>query len=491
MNKKSVVLELALGLSFGFYLNGCGDSPTSSENPMPASSQDAILDPSFGEPQPLSSETILPPASSESLPFPASSSDLLPASSAEVVPTSSSLWQPPSSSSFIYVDPESSNGALPPASSAEVLPPTSSQPWVNPNPSLIGADISAFQEYEASGVKIYDVNGKESNVFEILREAGFNAIRLKTFVSPKTKYGYSNSINAVSAGNCGEQADAFGDKEHVLAYAKKVKAEGFYFLLDIHYSDNWADPGKQIIPERWRSVWSSDAMADSVYAYTYDLVSSLKAIGATPDMVQVGNEITNGLLRDLPTASTDCWGNNIKTADASVSGIMSTAAGKANTAKYLKAGVKAVKAVSQNIKTSFHIENIEKVNTVNWWMTEIFKTQGVQADAMGFSAYTAYDDGRPNDWKSLFTSLAGTYSNLEFFIAEYNGGAAADQYGFDGSRLATHEMMTQVPRGMGAFFWEPAKSGAWGAGLFDWKNGGLYANKKAFEEYAPLKKMAR
>ena len=363
---------------------------------------------------------------------------------------------------------------------------SSSKPWINPNPKLIGADISKFQEYESRGVKIFDTNGSEKDIFEILREHGFNAIRLKTFVSPKTQYGYS--ADGCGSQTNGQDREAFGDKAHVIAYAKRVKQAGFYFLLDFHYSDNGADPGKQLIPERWRHITNSNEMADSVYAYTYDMLQSLGEVNAIPDMVQVGNEITNGLLRDLPTNSTDCWGNGIKTANASVSGIMSTNEGKANTAKYLKAGCKAVKDFSNKIKTAFHIENVEKTNTVSWWMTEIFKTQQVSADVMAFSAYTAYDDGHPNDWQQLILNLSRTYPNLEFLIAEYNGGGSASSYDFDGSRYNTHAILDDIPYALGAFFWEPGESGAWGAALFDWKGNELHANAKAFEEYDKLKK---
>ena len=347
---------------------------------------------------------------------------------------------------------------------------------------ILGADISQFQEYESYGTVIYDTDGTATDIFTLLKKHGFNAIRLKTFVSPKATYGYA-------ATGCNHDSEAFGDKEHVLAYAKKVKAAGFTFLLDIHYSDVWADPDTQIIPERWRGVTTAVAMADSVYAYTYDLLSALKNENALPDMVQVGNEITNGMLRDLPTNSTSCWGDNVTLADNAVNGVMDkskNANGIANTAKYLAAGVRAVKAVSNNIKTVFHIESPQNTSTVNWWMNTIIKTNGVSPDVMAFSAYTAYQHGSPETWKSLFTDLAGSYPSLEFLIAEYNGGTANNTYNFDGSRAQTHKIMEEVPRGLGAFFWEPASYGEWGAALFDWDGNTLKANEQAFDEYKVL-----
>ena len=339
-----------------------------------------------------------------------------------------------------------------------------------------GADISEVQEYERNNTKFYDVDGKESDIFTILKNHGFNSIRLRTFVSPKAKYGYA-------ANGCGHDSEAYGDKDHVVAYAKKVKAAGMGLLVDIHYSDVWADPGKQIIPERWRNVNNANAMADSVYAYTKDLMLALKNAGATPDMVQVGNETTPGILIHKPNSKTDCWGNGVDKAATSVNGDMGTAAGKANAAKYFNAGIKAVKEVSPTTKTVLHIERIRQANTVTWWMGVIFDDYKVPADVMGFSAYTAYGDGTPDNWKNLFNTVTTKYSKLEFIVAEYNGGDSDNHYKFDGSRKKTREMISGMNRWIGTFFWEPTIGGAWGAGLFDWRGKDLYANAKAFEEF--------
>ena len=340
----------------------------------------------------------------------------------------------------------------------------------------MGADISTVQEYERNKTKVYDVDGTASDIFTVLKNHGFNTIRLKTFVDPKAKYGYA-------ASGCGHEAEAYADKDHIVAYAQKIKAAGMAFLLDIHYSDNWADPGKQIIPERWRKVGSSDALADSVYAYTLDLMNALKQVNAVPEMVQIGNETTPGILVHVPNNSTDCWGNGVDKASTAINGDMGTASGKANAAKYFKAGIKAVKEVSPSTKTVLHIERIRQANTVTWWMTEIFKNQKVPADIMGFSAYTAYGDGAPDNWKSLFQTVTSSYPDLEFMVVEYNGGDKENHYNYDGSRKRTNEMIKGMERWIGTFFWEPTLSGAWGPALFDWKGNDLQANSRAFEEF--------
>ena len=488
----------AVAVSFAAALFGCGNDSGSDagydyEIVGDSSSGFAIPDLSgSSEGLPVSSGTEQASLSSGSFP-PVSSA--APETSSAVAPQSSSAMEPPRSSA---IEPPHSSDSRPPRSSSsnnpppssETLPPQSSES-VPPQSSsteppldfsfYTGADISTVQEYERNKTRFYDVDGTEKDIFTLLKDHGFNAIRLKTFVSPKAKYGYA-------ASGCGHEAEAYADKDHIVAYAQKIKAAGMAFLLDIHYSDNWADPGKQIIPERWRKVGSSDALADSVYAYTYDLISALKQVNATPDMVQVGNETTPGILIHVPNNKTDCWGNGVDKASTAINGDMGTSAGKANAAKYFKAGIRAVKAVSQDIKTVLHIERIRKPETVNWWMTEIFTNQKVPADVMGFSAYTAYDDGPPDNWKSLFQSVTSNYPNLKFIVAEYNGGDADNHYKFDGSRKRTNEMVKGMDRWIGTFFWEPTLSGAWGPALFDWKGNDLYANKNAFEEYPTVRR---
>ena len=396
-----------------------------------------------------------------------SSSSRAPLSSVSEPPQSSSSEPPRSSDS----NPVLSSSVKPPQSSA-----TSSADAPIEFQFYTGADISTVQEYERNKTKFYDVDGTEKDIFTLLKDHGFNAIRLKTFVDPKAQYGYA-------ASGCGHEAEAYADKDHIVAYAQKIKAAGMAFLLDIHYSDNWADPGKQIIPNRWRKVNSSDALADSVYAYTLDLMNALKKVNSLPAMVQVGNETTPGILIHVPNSKTDCWGNGVDKASTSINGDMGTTSGKANAAKYFKAGIKAVKEVSPSTKTVLHIERIRQSNTVTWWMQEIFDNQKVSADVMGFSAYTAYGDKSPDDWKSLFQTVTSKYSKLEFIVAEYNGGDSDNHYNYDGSRKRTNEMIKGMDRWIGTFFWEPTLSGAWGPALFDWKGNDLYANSKAFEEF--------
>ena len=495
--EKNLIFGLAC-VSLAILSQGCGDDPASTpiENSQYSSLgfNESSSDASLFE---LSSSSDVSPSSSIIL---SSSTIVAPNSSADVAENTSSSFTSLSSADVLSSAVSLSSSEIAQASSSSVAPtsaaisssvaPTSSEPLrssssLAPSSSSVkplqldffnGADISEVQEYERRNAKFFDVDGSESDIFTILKNHGFNSIRLRTFVSPKAKYGYA-------ASGCGHDAEAYGDKDHVVAYAKKVKAAGMGLLIDIHYSDVWADPGKQIIPERWRGVNNADAMADSVYAYTKDLMNALKAADATPDMVQIGNETTPGILIHKPNSKTDCWGNGVDKAATSVNGDMGTAAGKANAAKYFNAGIKAVKEVSPTTKTVLHIERIRQANTVTWWMGVVFDDYKIPADVMGFSAYTAYGDGAPDNWKSLFNSVTSKYSKLEFIVAEYNGGDSDNHYKFDNSRQKTREMVRGMNRWIGTFFWEPTIGGAWGPALFDKRGNDYYANKDAFKEF--------
>ena len=467
-------------VSLAILSQGCGDDPASSPFVNSLYSSSSSAQESLESSSNAASYSFSESSSSSFFAALSSCHSELDSESSSSVATSSAVEPTSSESSQNSSSSEAQSSSAQSSSSNASQPSSSRESSSSAQPVKIdffnGADISEVQEYERNNTKFYDVDGKESDIFTILKNHGFNSIRLRTFVSPKAKYGYA-------ASGCGHDAEAYGDKDHVVAYAKKVKAAGMGLLVDIHYSDVWADPGKQIIPERWRNVNNANAMADSVYAYTKDLMLALKNAGATPDMVQVGNETTPGILIHKPNSKTDCWGNGVDKAAASVNGDMGTAAGKANAAKYFNAGIKAVKEVSPTTKTVLHIERIRQANTVTWWMGVIFDDYKIPADVMGFSAYTAYGDGAPDNWKSLFNTVTTKYSKLEFIVAEYNGGDSDNHYKFDGSRKRTREMVSGMNRWIGTFFWEPTIGGAWGPSLFDKRGKDLYANAKAFEEF--------
>jgi len=339
-----------------------------------------------------------------------------------------------------------------------------------PPPFMLGADISSVQEASDAGATFVDTDGETKDLLEILANHGFNYVRLRAFVDPGALYGYANPNGQAQF----VKAESYCDTEHTLKLARQVKAAGMGFLLDLHYSDNWADPGKQVIPSAWRSVASITELATRVEEYTKDVVQTLVDGGARPDMVQIGNEITPGLLIQVPSADpqADQWGNMNKltnTVNGSVSNFN-------NVATLLKAGVSGIHAVDPSIKTMLHIENTKSFPAVRDWVNQV-RSRGVKLDVLGLSCYTSYQ-GSPAIWEDTFEQLAKNLNDISFVIAEYNP-----------ERTRANEIMQALPngRGLGTFFWEPTQSGSWGNALFAIAGSSYVADADAFEEFDALK----
>ena len=331
---------------------------------------------------------------------------------------------------------------------------------------ILGADISSADESIDFGSIFVDTDGVEKSLIALLANHGFNYIRLRTFVNPLAEYGYA------SGSGCQQKAEAYDDKDHTIAFAQQVKAAGMGLLLDFHYSDTWADPGKQVIPEAWRGIGSVEALAAQVNAYTVDVVTALVAAGARPDMVQVGNEITPGMLIHVPTDDSDCYGNG-SVLNPGVNGSQND---WDNLAALLGAGIDGVRSVDPTIQIMLHIENTESVNGVTSWV-ENAQQRGVEFDVLGLSAYEAFQ-GPSTAWRATLGQLAVNFPNLSFAIAEYNP-----------QRRLLNDIMRELPdgRGLGSFFWEPTQSGSWGAAMFTWQGNRATANAEDFAEYDQMR----
>jgi len=328
---------------------------------------------------------------------------------------------------------------------------------------ILGADISSAQESSATYV---DTDGQTKSLFAVLKNHGFNYVRLRTFVDPGAPGGYADT--------CADKSEEYGDKTHVIEYGKQAKDAGMGFLLDFHYSDVWADPGNQIIPASWRGATTTDELAALLKAYTKDVVESAIAAGARPDLVQVGNEITPGMVAHLPGPDTDCWGNN-PGSTSSIGGSNSSGAGWDRLAVLLQAGIAGVREVDPTIKVMLHIENTDDLSGVQWWVQSAV-SRGVDFDVLGLSCYTEFQ-GPPSTWEETFEQMATDYPELEFVIAEYNP-----------ERTAANRLMKSLAggRGLGTFFWEPTLGGEWGDALFTWDGTSQVAIPSAFAEYDEL-----
>ncbi|MDE3185485.1 MAG: glycosyl hydrolase 53 family protein [Bacteroidota bacterium] len=274
-----------------------------------------------------------------------------------------------------------------------------------PAGKILGADISFLPQLEARGIKFSD-KGEQKDVLQILKDHGFNYIRLRLFVNPSDDSGYS-------------PGKGFCDLQQTLQMAKRIKNAGMKFLLDFHYSDTWADPGKQFIPEEWKSLDFKD-LAKKVHDYTKSVLASLKAQGTLPEMVQTGNEINHGIL----------WPDgNVQHLDS--------------LATLLNSALSAVKEVNPSIITLIHVA-LGGQNSESEFFLDNMINRGVSFDAIGESYYPKWH-GTLNDLDTNLRLLQKKY-NKPVIVAEYS------QLKRQVNRIAFSLPGNQMK---GTFIWEP------------------------------------
>jgi arabinogalactan endo-1,4-beta-galactosidase len=316
----------------------------------------------------------------------------------------------------------------------------------------LGADVSFVQQEEAEGRKFYDVNGTEGDIFQILKNHGFNYVRLRTFVNPTATDGYDTAMSATTPAYC--------STANTVTMAARVKAAGMGLLIDFHYSDNWADPGKQCVPVAWQGYTTITDLAGALQTYTNSVITALVAGNARPDMVQIGNEITPGMLLDICDST-----GAPTTAKPLVTGSNST--NFDNLGALLNAGIAGVKAVDSSIKIMLHIDRGGDNATSKWWVNGVMG-QGVNFDVLGESCYTAYaNQGDPANWQANFAQLVTQFPTLSFVVAEY----AEDSVDLAGNTECAsstgpcnvwrraNDVAFGIPnkKGLGAFVWEPTE----------------------------------
>ncbi len=303
---------------------------------------------------------------------------------------------------------------------------------------LIGADISWVQSQEDRGTAFSD-KGAEKDVLEILKDHKFNWIRLRLFVDPTAENGYSKQ------GYC--------DLEHTLAMAQRIKAAGLKFLLDFHYSDTWADPGKQFIPAAWQGL-SDGELADKIYEYTSDVLKRFIAQGVAPEMVQIGNEIHNGFV----------WPQGKLPDSPQTFGTL------------LRRASEAVRDVDPKIKIMVH-PALGGDNKRSVAFFDLVLSHRVEFDVIGQSYYPKHH-GTLEDLKNNLTDLATRYRK-PIVVVEYQEHAKE-----------VNEIVRDLPDGLGwgTFIWE-ATSSRWG-GLFD-RNGATNEKIDIYPEFFASLKTAQ
>ncbi len=294
---------------------------------------------------------------------------------------------------------------------------------------FLGADVT---DQEPNGTTAIN------NLLTSMKANGFNFVRLRTFVDPKASDGY-------------DKTGGYDDITHTVAFGALVKAAGMGLLVDFHMSDNWADPGKQCVPVSWQGYTNITDLSTALHDYVKSSITALIAGGARPDMVQIGNETTPGMLLHICDAS----GKPTATAP-NVTGAASTA-GWPNLGMLLKAGVQGVKDVDTGILISFHIDRGNAYATTKNWLDNAIK-QGATPDTFGESCYQQYQGdvnsqtNTQNGWQTTFSQLATNYPKIRFFAAEYGP-----------MERQINDVVFGLPnnQGLGTFDWEPTTQGDW------------------------------
>lgn len=214
---------------------------------------------------------------------------------------------------------------------------------------IVGMDLSTLPEVERCGGRFYD-HGQEGDALELLRRYGMNLVRVRLWNDP-----YSPEGEPYGAGT--------NDLKTAISLARRARAAGADWLLDFHYSDFWADPEKQRLPKAWVGL-DADGLTEAVHDYTAEVLEALKRENLLPAMVAVGNELTHGLLWPLGEAPN--FGN---------------------IARFLSAGIRAVREVSPASGVMLHLDNGGNNALYRNWFDSYLACGGADFDCIGLSYY--------------------------------------------------------------------------------------------------------
>ena len=318
---------------------------------------------------------------------------------------------------------------------------------------IFGMDASSVISLENSGVKYYNYEGQEQDVFQTLAEAGVNYIRVRVWNNP-----YDANGNGFGGGNC--------DINTAIEIGKRATKYGMKLLVNFHYSDFWADPAKQMVPLAWKDM-DLTAKTEALYQYTKESLELLKNAGVDVGMVQVGNE-TNGAMSGETVFMDVC--------------------------KLFSAGSKAVREVFPDAMVALHFTNPEKVTNYADYAWKLM-AYGVDYDVFA-SSYYPYWHGTLENLTEVLTKIHDNYGKKVMvaetsyaFTAEdtdfygntvSSGGTVAKGYPFTIQGQATAirdviECVANIPGGIGVFYWE----GTWiSVGGESWE-----ANSAIWEQY--------
>ena len=335
----------------------------------------------------------------------------------------------------------------------------------------VGGDISMLPKYEEAGVVYKDKSGNTvSDVLGFFNEEGLNAMRVRLFVDPS-----NDNDKAVCQ-----------DLEYVKALGKHIKDAGMKLILDFHYSDTWADPGKQWTPNAWKDM-TDEQLKDTIYGYTKYCLEQMVAAGATPDFIQTGNEISYGMMWGTKAA---VGGNNTNRCY--------TNSPQANWTRFinlLKKAGQACREVCADAKIIIHSERTRKPSVLTDFFDRMTNAS-LDYDIIGLSYYPAYH-GSLEDLETALTTLEGKNYGKDIMVVEtgysYAWALGNTEFDYTGTYPYTEEGQRQFTAALvtklnnhesvkGLFWWWPedngnsgVTSGWWNAALYNHNTGKPYA----------------
>mgnify|MGYP003466442286 FL=1 len=299
------------------------------------------------------------------------------------------------------------------------------------NSFWLGADISGTTQLESNGEKLYNAKGEIRENTALMKELGLNAVRLRVWVNPRG--GWSGA-------------------EDVLEMAKRAKYYDMAVMIDFHYSDWWADPGKQHIPAAWQYM-SYDEMKNALAQHTEDVLSLLKKNNIDVKWVQVGNETTNGFLWPMGRASDN----------------MEKYAG------FTEVGYQAVKKVYPNAQVIIHIDGGCDQKRYDF-IFDGLKKFGAHYDMIGLSVYPYWDvvAKLESDWKGSVRDFTANIKHLyekygkETMVVETGAESKHPKEGYIIMKAVINAAKNDCGGHChGVFYWAPELEGQYPLGAFD------------------------
>ena len=327
---------------------------------------------------------------------------------------------------------------------------------------MLGADLSMLPVYEEAGTVYRDAEGNEIQLLKWLKKQGWNSVRVRLFVNPD------------SAQQRHRDEGVCQDIEMVKRFGRQIRKAGLSLMLDFHYSDTWADPGKQHIPSAWKDC-TLPQMADSVYAHTKSSLQQMVKAGATPQLIQVGNEITFGMLWPMARVGSSKHNHWHQLA------------------LLLKQGVRACREVCPKARIILHTERAyDRKTTFRFY--DKMKELGVDYDIIGLSYYPIWHKSVPFFGESL-DLITERYPDKPVMVVETAGYYShendrwckdPDKYSDiypispEGQRRFVEELVSELHRhpNVTGLYWWFAEENESGRKVVDtWLNRGLFDNK--------------